>query len=123
MACTVRSLPDGPRFDPTRGTWRNGRERMARWLDLVETAQMLCTRVILAAAHVDHDPSNNRLRNLKSLCQRCHLIQDRQHYLVQRRITYLLRRSLGGLFLGPYSILLQFANRPLPAIGHHAHDR
>jgi hypothetical protein len=25
------------------------------------------TRVILAAAHLDHDPGNNRLRNLKSL--------------------------------------------------------
>jgi hypothetical protein len=60
------------------------------------------TRVVLAAAHLDHDPRNNRLRNLKSLCQRCHLIHDRPHHLVQRRITYLLRRALGDLFLGPY---------------------
>jgi hypothetical protein len=111
---TVRPLPGGPRFDPTRGTWRNGRERMARWLDLVETAQMRRTRVTLAAARFDHDPSDNRLRNLNSLCQRRHLIHDRQHHLAQRRIIYLLRRSLGDLFLGPYSILLQFANRPLP---------
>ena len=52
------------------------------------------TRVVLAAAHLDHDPSNNRLRNLKSLCKRCHLIHDRPHHLAQRRITYLLRRAL-----------------------------
>jgi len=61
------------------------------------------TRVILAAAHLDHDPGNNRLRNLKSLCQRCHLIHDLPHHLARRRITYLLRRALGDLFLGPYS--------------------
>ncbi len=57
-------------------------------------------RVVLAAAHLDHDPTNNRLRNLRSLCQRCHLIHDRPHHLAQRRITYLLR--LGDLFVGPY---------------------
>jgi hypothetical protein len=62
------------------------------------------TRVILAAAHLDHDPRNNRLRNLRSLCQRCHMIHDRPHHLAQRRITYLLRRALGDLFLGPYSV-------------------
>jgi hypothetical protein len=62
------------------------------------------TRVVLAAAHLDHDPRNNRLRNLKSLCQRCHMIHDRPHHLAQRRITYLLRRALGDLFLGPYSV-------------------
>jgi hypothetical protein len=61
------------------------------------------TRVILAAAHLDHDPGNNRLRNLKSLCQRCHMIHDRPHHLAQRRITYLLRRALGDLFSRPLS--------------------
>jgi hypothetical protein len=60
------------------------------------------TRVVLAAAHLDHDPANNGLRNLRSLCQRCHLTHDRPHHLAQRRITYLRRRALGDLFLGPY---------------------
>jgi hypothetical protein len=64
------------------------------------------TRVILAAAHLDHNPRNNRRRNLKSLCQRCHIIHDRPHHLAQRRITYLLRRALGDLFLGPYAICI-----------------
>ena len=53
------------------------------------------TRVILAAAHLDHNPGNNRLGNLRSFCQRCHLIHDRPHHLARRRITYLLRRALG----------------------------
>jgi hypothetical protein len=75
------------RFDSTRHTWRNGRGRPARWPNLEEAAQMRRTRVILAAAHLDHDPSNNRLRNLKSLCQRCHLIHDLPHHLA--RAVYL----------------------------------
>jgi hypothetical protein len=99
---TIRCLPDGRWFDGTRHTWRNGRGRPARWPNLEEAAQVRRTRVVLAAAHLDHDPSNNRLRNLKSLCQRCHIIHDRPHHLAQRRITYLLRRALGDLFLGPY---------------------
>ena len=59
--------------------------------------------VVLATAHLDHNPGNNRLGNLRSFCQRCHLIHDRPHHLARRRITYLLRRALGDLFLGPYS--------------------
>jgi hypothetical protein len=38
------------------------------------------------------------------LIQRCHMIHDRPHHLAHRRITYLLRRALGDLFLGPYSV-------------------
>jgi len=77
------------------------------------------TRVILAAAHLDHDPSNNRWRNLKGLCQRCHLIHDRPHHLARRRITYLLRRALGDLFRGPYSIYFGFpaSGSSLPSSG------
>jgi hypothetical protein len=98
---TVRCLPDGRWFDAARRTWRDGRGHRARWPDLEEAAQMRPTRVVLAAAHLDHDPSNNRLRNLKSLCQRCHMIHDRPHHLARRRITYLLRRALGDLLPGP----------------------
>ena len=103
---TVRCLPDGRWYDATRRTWRNAHGRAARWPDLVEVAPIRHTRVVLAAAHLDHDPRNNRLRNLKSLCQRCHMIHDRPHHLAQRRITYLLRRALGDLFFGPYSAWL-----------------
>jgi hypothetical protein len=34
------------------------------------------------------------------------LCSIRSHHLTQRRITYLLRRALGDLFLGPYSAWL-----------------
>ena len=73
------------------------------------------TRVILAAAHLDHDPSNNRMRNLRSLCQRCHMIHDHPHHLAQRRITYLLRRAVGDLFLGPYARGLRYTDVTNPS--------
>jgi hypothetical protein len=60
------------------------------------------TRVVLAAAHIDHDPSNNRMRNLASLCQRCHLLHDRAWHLLQRWITYRRRYASADLFIGPY---------------------
>ena len=41
---------------------------------------------MLAAAHLDNDPTNNRLRNLRALCQRCHILNDRPHHLAQRWI-------------------------------------
>jgi hypothetical protein len=106
----IRCLPDGRWFDAAQGTWRNGHGRPARWPDLVEASQIRQTRVVLAAAHLDHDPTNNLLRNLKSLCQRCHMIHDRPYHLKRRRITYLLRRALGDLFLGPYSVSFGFQN-------------
>ncbi len=64
--------------------------------------------MVLAAAHLDHDPANNRLRNLRALCQRCHMLHDRAHHLAQRWITYRRRYALGDLFLGPYP------DRPYP---------
>jgi hypothetical protein len=100
----VRCLPDGRWYDSARQTWRDRRGRSARWPDLEQGAQMRTTHVVLAAAHLDHDPANNRLHNLRSFCQRCHLIHDRPHHLARRRITYLLRRALGDLFLGPYGV-------------------
>ena len=55
------------------GTWRDRRGRRARWPDLVEAMRLRTTRVVLAAAHLDSNPTNNRLANLRALCQRCHM--------------------------------------------------
>jgi ribosomal protein S14 len=40
-----------------------------------------------------------RFEHAGSVCQGC----GRPHHLARRRITYLSRRALGDLFLGPYS--------------------
>jgi hypothetical protein len=98
----IRCLPDGRWFDPIRQTWRNSRGRRACWPDLLALIPGRSTRIVLAAAHLDHDPTNNRLRNLKSLCQRCHIIHDAPYHRAQRWITHRRRYAAGDLFLGLY---------------------
>jgi hypothetical protein len=51
-------------------TWRDRRGRSVLWPDLEEMTWQQTTRVILAATHLDHDPTNNRLRDLRSLARR-----------------------------------------------------
>jgi hypothetical protein len=107
----VRCLPDGRWFDETARTWRDRRGRPARWPDLIDVSHVRLTRVVLAAAHLDNNPANNRLANLRSLCQRCHMLHDRPFHLAQRWLTYRRRQAIGDLFLGRYG-----AQTPLPAI-------
>jgi hypothetical protein len=102
----IRCLPDGRWFDEPAATWRDRRGKLARWPDLVEATRLRMTRVVLATAHLDGDPTHNRLSNLRALCQRCHMLHDRPQHLAQRWITYRRRRALGDLFLGPYVVLL-----------------
>ena len=69
----IRHLGDGRWWDEDERTWRNGRgRRLARRVG--DDIAIRSTRIVLAAAHLDHDPTNNRLRNLKALCQRCHML-------------------------------------------------
>jgi hypothetical protein len=99
---TVHHLGDGRWFDAEAGVWRNGRGREVAPPAYGEYERLRRTRVVLAAAHLDHDPGNNRPRNVRALCQRCHLDHDRPHHRTRARLTVLLRRALGDLFLGPY---------------------
>ncbi len=99
---TLRCLPDGRWFDEAAATWRSRYGKSARWPDLLEATRICTTRVVLAAAHLDSNPENNRLINLKSLCQRCHMLHDRPYHLAQRWVTYRRRSAVGDLFFGPY---------------------
>lgn len=99
---SLHCLPDGRWFDDASCTRRDRRGKPARWPDLIEAVTVRSTRVVLAAAHLDHDPTNNQRRNLRSLYQRCHMLHDRLHHLTQRWIIYRRRRALGDLFLRPY---------------------
>jgi hypothetical protein len=72
----LRCLPDGRWFDEAARTWRNRRGKPCRWPDLIEAAGLRSTRVVLAAAHLDGNSANNRPRNLRSVCQRCHVLHD-----------------------------------------------
>ncbi len=100
----VRHLGDGRWWDQAGETWRNGHGRRLTRLPVPthDDPALHTTRVILAAAHLDHDPTNNRLRNLRAFCQRCHILHDRREHQRRRLLTLRTRKALGDLFLGPY---------------------
>jgi hypothetical protein len=103
----VFHLGDGRWWDEEGKTWRNGQGRalsaMPASAPSPGDAGTLTTKVFLAAAHLDHDPGNNRPRNLKAFCQRCHMLHDRKEHQRRRRLTLRMRKALGDLFLGRYS--------------------
>ena len=107
----VSCLPDGRWLDEAAGLgsgpnatgrWRDGRGRRCPLPSPADLAELRTTRVVLATAHLDHDPANNRRANLRGLCQRCHLRHDQPHHRAQRRTTHRLRLAIGDLFTGPY---------------------
>ena len=98
----VQCLPDGRWFDADGSHWRDGHGRRCAAPHGPQLDALRLTRVVTAAAHLDHDPGHDHPRNLKSLCQRCHMLHDRPHHLAQRWLTYRRRWALGDLFTGPY---------------------
>lgn len=98
----IRCLPDGRWYDPAVGSWKDDRGCQTGWPDLVDLTVERATRVVTAAAHLEHDPRQSEDEDLIAFCQRCHMIHDRPYHLAMRRITYLMRRALGDLFEGPY---------------------
>ena len=60
---TIWHLGDGRWFDPEAATWRNDRGREIVWPDYPSyKGRLQATQVVLATAHLDHDPTNNRPR-------------------------------------------------------------
>lgn len=45
------------------------------------------SKIILTIAHLDHDKLNHdvALDRLKALCQRCHLVYDKNHHVANRK--------------------------------------
>jgi hypothetical protein len=60
------------------------------------------TPVVLACAHLNHDPSDSALHQLAALCQRCHMLHDGPEHRRRRWMNAHYRRALGDLFYGPY---------------------
>ena len=102
----VHHLGDGRWWDEEYGIWRNGHGRPLRSLaapdELSPALPVSTTRVVLACAHLDHDPTNNKRRNLAALCQRCHMLHDAQEHQRRRWATLFRRKAIGDLFLGLY---------------------
>ena len=101
---TIRHLGDGRWWDEQRQVWRDGKGRRIPSPAPAADSPARMTKVVLAAAHLDHDPSHcgPRHRNLRAFCQRCHLLHDRPEHRRRIRLTLQRRRALGDLFTGPY---------------------
>lgn len=108
----VLHLGDGRWWDEAGTCWRDGRGRRVRRLPapaVLERAQpglagigappaTRVTRVVLASAHLNHDPGDNRPGNLAALCQRCHMRHDAGEHRRRRWFNTFSRRAIGDLF-------------------------
>jgi hypothetical protein len=56
------------------------------------------SRVVLTTAHLDHQPENCSLVNLRHWCQRCHLAYDAQHHAETRARARHAAANTGDLF-------------------------
>src|SRR3954467_3319494 len=102
---SVYHLGDGRWWDDEERTWRSSNGRALRRLPSEApslTHPVRVTKVFLATAHLDHDPTNNRPRNLKAFCQRCHMLHDAAEHRRRRWFTLRMRKAVGDLFEGGY---------------------
>jgi len=44
-------------------------------------------KIVLTVAHLDHNTRNNKLDNLKALCQKCHLTYDAKYHAANAKVT------------------------------------
>ena len=97
---TIVHLGDGRWWDEQAGVWRSGKGRVLSTLvaPVGKEPGLPTTKVSLATAHLDHDPGNNRPRNLKALCQRCHMLHDGEEHRRRRWLTLRMRKAMGDLF-------------------------
>ena len=80
----VAHLGDGRWWDGDAACWRSARGRRVAVCDRFELGSVWTTYVVLACAHLDHDPSHNMPANLAALCQRCHMLHDAAEHRWQR---------------------------------------
>ncbi len=90
----VFHLGDGRWWDADRRQWRDGRGRRVRVPGAGVAAIVRVTRVYIACAHLNHDPTDNAPRNLAALCQRCHMIHDAAEHRRRRWLNAYRRRAL-----------------------------
>lgn len=93
----VAHMGDGRWWDAERRQWRDGSGRRVRAPGNNVGAFVRITRVYLACAHLNHDPTDNAPRNLAALCQRCHMIHDAAEHRRRRWLNAYRRRAIGDM--------------------------
>ena len=94
---TICHLGDGRWWDADRRCWRDGKGRRIRAPGNNVVAFVRSTRVYIACAHLNHDPTDNAPRNLAALCQRCHMIHDAAEHRRRRWLNAYKRRAIGDM--------------------------
>lgn len=69
---------------------KHGMYRVGDWMIDESALHMIPShykpvRIILSAAHLEHDPTKSEDEHLAALCQRCHLRHDARHHVQNRR--------------------------------------
>lgn len=99
----VLTMKDGRWFDPVDVVWRDAGGNQCSfpgWVEAIRTGR--ASRVVLATAHLDNNPANAAIENLRALCQWCHLRRDREFHLLRRWANFRSRLARADLFCGPY---------------------
>jgi len=96
----VAHLGDGRWWDAAAGIWRSDRGRRIA-VRRPMLSDVRTTYVVLACAHLDHDPGNNAPANLAALCQRCHIRHDAAEHRWQRWWNAFRQRAVRDLYEDP----------------------
>ena len=108
----VMHLGDGRWWDDGRGRWRDAKGRKVRGLasptamlagqpglaGIAPPLPFRVTHVLLASAHLNHDPGDNRPCNLAALCQACHMRHDAREHRRRRLCNHFRANAIGDLF-------------------------
>lgn len=97
----VAHLGDGRWWDADVACWRSGRGKRIALKEGFVLASVRMTYVVLACAHLDHDPGNSAAGNLAALCQRCHMIHDAAEHRWQRWWNVFRLRAMRDLYEDP----------------------
>lgn len=97
----VAHLGDGRWWDADVVCWRSGRGKRIALKGGFILASVRTTYVVLACAHLDHDPGNSMPGNLAALCQRCHMIHDAAEHRWQRWWNVFRLRAIRDLYEDP----------------------
>jgi len=97
----VAHLGDGRWWDAEASCWRSDQGKRVSMKAGFTLASVRMTYVVLACAHLDHDPGNSAPGNLRALCQRCHMIHDAAEHRWQRWWNVFRLRALRDLYEDP----------------------
>jgi hypothetical protein len=92
----VWHLGDGRWWEEEGEQWLDGQGRGVQAHPTLDDIRQ--TYVVLACAHLNHDPTYNAPRNLAALCQRCHLAHDAREHRHRRWRNRFIRQALRDFF-------------------------